>query len=240
MTAESLPDPPRPGVRKTDPRKRRTLNRDAIVDVALAIVDEHGLAGLSMRNVAERLETGPASLYAHVASKDELTELVYDRVLGEIELPGPDGKDWEKQLKIALRAMYDVLIAHRDIAYASLARIPLGPNMLAKSEQFLAILHAGGVPDRVVGLAMDFVSLAINSLAYEQSLYPPEASEEEIQEYYDRVHDYFGSLPAERFPLLVGMSDAMVEPGAEERLEFALDVLVEGVAALAESAKRRR
>jgi hypothetical protein len=92
----------------------------------------------------------------------------------------------------------------------------------------------------VIGLATDFVSLAINSLAYEQSLYPPEASEEEIQEYYDRVHDYFGSLPAERFPLLVGMSDAMVEPGAEERLEFALDVLVEGVAALAESAKRRR
>ena len=240
MTAEPLPEPPRPGAPRKGTRKRRTLNREAIVDVALAIVDEHGLAGLSMRNVAERLETGPASLYAHVANKDELTELVYDRVLGEIELPEPDGKNWEKQLKIALRAMYDVLIAHRDIAYASLARIPLGPNMLAKSEQFLAILHAGGVPDRVIGLATDFVSLAINSLAYEQSLYPPEASEEEIQEYYDRVHDYFGSLPAERFPLLVGMSDAMVEPGAEERLEFALDVLVEGVAALAESAKRRR
>jgi AcrR family transcriptional regulator len=240
MTAEPLPEPPRPGGPRKGTRKRRTLNREAIVNVALAIVDEHGLAGLSMRNVAERLGTGPASLYAHVANKDELTELVYDRVLGEIELPEPDGKNWEKQLKIALRAMYDVLIAHRDIAYASLARVPLGPNMLATSEQFLAILRAGRVPDRVIGLAMDFVSLAINSLAYEQSLYPPEASEEEIQEYYDRVHDYFGSLPAERFPLLVGMSDALVEPGAEERLEFALDVLVEGVAALAESAKRRR
>ncbi len=240
MTAEPLPEPPRPGGPRKETRKRRTLNRDAIVDVALAIVDEQGLAGLSMRNVAERLKTGPASLYAHVANKDELTQLVYDRVLGEIEIPEPDPKNWQKQLKIALRAMYDVLIAHRDIAYASLARIPLGPNMLAKSEKFLAIMHAGGVPDRVVGLAMDFISLTINSLAYEQSLYPPEASPEEIQGYYDSVHEYFRSLPAERFPLLVGMIDPMVEPDVEERLEFALDVLVEGVAALAKSAGRRR
>jgi AcrR family transcriptional regulator len=240
MTAEPLPEPPRPRGPRKETRKRRTLNREAIVDVALAIVDEQGLAGLSMRNVAERLETGPASLYAHVANKDELTELVYDRVLGEVEIPEPDPKNWEKQLKAALRAMHDVLIAHRDIAYASLARIPLGPNMLAKSEQFAAIMHAGGVPDRVIGLAMDFASLAINSLAYEQSLYPPEASEEEIQAYYDSVHEYFASLPVTRFPLLVGMVDALMEPEPEERLEFALDVLVQGVATLADSAKRRR
>jgi AcrR family transcriptional regulator len=240
MTAEPLPEPPRPGGPRKGTRKRRTLNRDAIVDVALAIVDEHGLAGLSMRNVAERLGTGPASLYAHVANKDELTELVYDRVLGEIEIPEPDPKNWQKQLKSALRAMHDVLIAHRDISYASLARIPLGPNMIATSEKFLAIMHAGGVPDRVVGLAMDFLSLAVNSLAYEQSLYPPEASEEEIQGYYDSVHEYFASLPAARFPLLVGMIDAFMEPEPEERLNFALDVLVQGVGALAESAKRRR
>jgi hypothetical protein len=87
---------------------------------------------------------------------------------------------------------------------------------------------------------MDFLSLAVNSLAYEQSLYPPEASEEEIQGYYDSVHEYFASLPAARFPLLVGMIDAFMEPEPEERLNFALDVLVQGVGALAESAKRRR
>jgi hypothetical protein len=135
--------------------------------------------------------------------------------------------------------MYDVLTAHRDIAFASLARVPIGPNMLAHGEKFLAIMHAGGVPDRVVGLAADFLSLAINSLAYEQSLYPPDASEEEISAYYDSVHDYFSSLPPDRFPILAGMVDAMMEPGVEERLNFALDVLVQGVAALARDAKRR-
>jgi AcrR family transcriptional regulator len=239
MTAGPLPEPPRPGGRKEEGRKRRTLNRDAIVDVALAIVDAHGLEGLSMRNVAERLQTGPASLYAHVANRAELTELVYDRVLAEVEIPPPDPKDWRKQLKTGLRNMYDVLIAHRDIAYASLARVPIGPNMLEKGDQLLAILIVGKVPDRVAGLAMDFLSLAINSLAYEQSLYPPEATEEEIHEYYEQVTNYFANLSAERFPNLAALAGPLTEPEVEERLNFALDVLVAGVSTLAESAKRR-
>jgi AcrR family transcriptional regulator len=240
MTAEPLPEPPqRPGVRRSDPRKRRTLNRDAIVDVALAIVDEEGLEGLSMRRVADRLETGPASLYAHVANKDELMELVYDRVLAEVQVQEPDKRRWEEQLKDALRQLYDVLVAHRDIAFVSMARVPIGPNMLRIGEGMLAILRAGGVPDRVTGLAMDFVSLAVNSLAYEQSLYPVDASEDEIQQYYDQIANYFGSLPKDRFPQLTSMVDAMLEPGPDERLDFAFDVLVQGVAALARAAKRR-
>src|SRR5437763_11673029 len=146
MTAEPLPEPPqRPGVRRSDPRKRRTLNRDAIVNVALAIVDEEGLEGLSMRRVADRLETGPASLYAQVANKDELMELVYDLVLGEIEIPPPNERHWKKQLKTALRAMHDVRVAHRNVAFVSMARVPIGPNMLRIAEGTLAILRAGGV-----------------------------------------------------------------------------------------------
>jgi AcrR family transcriptional regulator len=241
MTAEPLPEPPAPprAPRRSDPRKRRTLNRDAIVDVALAIVDAEGLAGLSMRRVAERLETGPASLYAHVANKDELMELVYDRVLAEVHVQDPDKRRWEEQLKDALRQLYDVLIKHRDIAFVSMARVPLGPNMLRIAEGMVAIMRAGGVPDRVTGLAMDFVSLAVNSLAYEEALYPPEATEEEIQQYYDQIISYFGALPPDRFPNLTSMVGPMMDPGPDERLDFAFDVLVQGVAALARAAKRR-
>ncbi|HEY7629052.1 MAG TPA: TetR/AcrR family transcriptional regulator C-terminal domain-containing protein [Thermoleophilaceae bacterium] len=241
MTAEPLPDPPAPlGVRRSDPRKRRTLNRDAIVDVALAIVDEEGLEGLSMRHVAERLQTGPASLYAHVANKDELMELVYDRVLAEVKVQRPDKRRWEEQLKDALRQLYDVLIAHRDIAFVSMARVPIGPNMLRVAEDTMAILRAGNVPDRVASLAMDYASLAVNSLAYEQSLYPKDATDEEIEAYYEQVANYFSALPADRFPTLASMAGALTEPGPDERNDFAFDVIVQGIAALARDAKRRK
>jgi AcrR family transcriptional regulator len=240
MPVEPLPDPPRRGVRKEEPRKRRTLNRDAIVDVALAIVDKDGLDGLSMRRVAERLDTGPASLYAHVSNKDDLMELVYDRVVGELELPEPDPEHWQEQIKEALSELYHVLIAHRDIARVSLARVPSGPNMLRLAEGMLAILRSGGVPDRVAGLAMDYTALVINARAYEEGLFPPDFTPEQIQQYYNEVTDYFSALPADRFPNLVAMVGPLTEPDGDERLEFTLDAVVQGIAALAESAKRRR
>ena len=43
-----------------------------------------------MRRVAEELGTAPSALYWHVRNKDELLQLVLDRVVGEIELPPRD------------------------------------------------------------------------------------------------------------------------------------------------------
>ena len=64
------------------------LTRDAIVDAALELLDADGLDGVSMRRVAQKLETGPASLYQHVGNKDELLEAVLDRVCAGDRRPG--------------------------------------------------------------------------------------------------------------------------------------------------------
>ena len=78
MDAEDLPPAPRPPSRTGPgrPPRQRGLSQAAIVDAALEIIDLEGLDALTMRTVAHRLGTGPASLYAHVGSKEELIELV--------------------------------------------------------------------------------------------------------------------------------------------------------------------
>jgi AcrR family transcriptional regulator len=48
----------------------------AIADAALAIIRTHGVGGLTMRSVAERLRVRAPSLYHHVRNKDELLDLV--------------------------------------------------------------------------------------------------------------------------------------------------------------------
>ena len=60
---------------------RRALSRQAIVSAALEILRAEGMDAVSMRRVATALGTGPASLYAHVANKDELLDLLYDELL---------------------------------------------------------------------------------------------------------------------------------------------------------------
>ena len=98
MTATEIPRPP--WERPLSKRAARTpLSRDAIVDAALGIVDREGAGALSMRRVAVELGTGPASLYAHVNDKEELENLIIDRIAGEVPLPVPDPARWREQVK---------------------------------------------------------------------------------------------------------------------------------------------
>ncbi|MBC3841712.1 TetR/AcrR family transcriptional regulator [Streptacidiphilus sp. 4-A2] len=109
--------------------RRRALGREAIVEVALGVVDAEGMDALSMRRVAQELNTGAASLYAHVSGKEELVELVLDRVYADLVHPVPDSGDWRAQLKDFLKQARDNLVAHNDLARAALAsNIPTLPH----------------------------------------------------------------------------------------------------------------
>ena len=108
----------------------------------MAIVDAGGLDALSMRSVAQALGTGPASLYAHIADKDELLTLLIERVAGELELPEPDPEHWQEQLKAMVRATHYGLLAHRDLARAGLANIPLGEGALRFSDRMIEVMRS--------------------------------------------------------------------------------------------------
>src|SRR5215475_10267794 len=104
---DALPVPAWKATRRP-PATRPQLSRDLIVETAIRLLDADGLDGVSMRRVADELGTGPASLYAHVANKEELLDLVLDRVLAEVELPEPDPARWQEQLREIGRQTYRV------------------------------------------------------------------------------------------------------------------------------------
>src|SRR5512132_1396499 len=80
----ALPPPPWQRVPERSSRRRRDpLTREAIVVTALRVLDRDGLDGFSMRRVAEELDTGAASLYWHVGSKDGLLDLILEEVIAE-------------------------------------------------------------------------------------------------------------------------------------------------------------
>src|SRR5436190_16391630 len=97
VSSAELPDPPW-AKRRAKPERKR-LSRDAIVDTAFAVLDKHGYGGFNMRRVADALGTGPASLYAHVTGKEELLDLMIDRMAAAIEVPDPDPERWQEQVK---------------------------------------------------------------------------------------------------------------------------------------------
>src|ERR671937_1783890 len=128
---------------------RPVVTRDRLVREALALLDEVGFDGLTMRRLAERLGVRAASLYNHVGDKLELLALLGDAVCAEVREPDP-GTNWRAQLE-ALAADYRrVLLAHRDAARVLQATPPVGPNRLRLVERTLAILRVAGFDDALV------------------------------------------------------------------------------------------
>ena len=170
---------------------------------AIEVLDESGVAGLSMRRVADRLGTGAASLYAHISGRDELLELVFDDLVGQVVLPEADPERWREQLRQMLRDLYAVLVAHRDVALAGLGRVATSPQALAATEALVSVLSAGGLSERVIALGIDQLILYVSASAFEAGMLERGGmSAEEIHRYYSDLHVFYDRLPADRFPAL--------------------------------------
>jgi AcrR family transcriptional regulator len=226
-----IPPPPWRRSRKAS-RQRRPLSRELIVDTAMRILDAEGIDALSMRRVAMELRTGPASLYAHVTGKDELLELMIDRVVGEIEMPEPEPARWQEQIVESAQAAHRVWTRHPGIARAALANIPVGQNSLRYGEATLAILRAGGVPDEQAAWFLDRLALYVLADAFEESLHRERGrhTQADAQEYVAQIRDYYQRLPADRFPIITSMVEPLTSGGGDQRLRFGVELMVRGLA----------
>lgn len=207
---------------------------------ALTVLRGEGIDAVSMRRVAAELGTGAASLYAHVAHKDELLELLLDEVIGEIATPVADPVRWRRQVIDLWVDSRAALLRNGDIARVALGRVPMGPNALRVGEATMAILRAGGVPEQAVAWSVDVIGLFVAANAIEDAVVTDLAKQgRDVQEYYAGVGRHFASLPAERFPVTAALTPFLTVGDGDVRFRFGLDLLVGGLAAQAASAGRR-
>ena len=197
----------------------------------MAIVDAEGLDALNMRRLADELGTGAASLYAHVANKEELLQLLVNLATSETRIPDPDPENWQEQLKDVVRGIRAGLGAHRDLARACLGRIPTGPEAMVNVERFLAILVTAGLPRQVIAYSVDVLALYATSTAYEESVFASREGQD-AEAYIDEAHAYFRTLPPEEFPHTADLAAELTRCEGDERFEFGLDALVRGIAAM--------
>ena len=225
------PLPPQPWRRSGKP-PRRQLSTDLIVDAALELLQADGLDAVTMRKVAQRLDTGPASLYAHVQNKADLHELMLDRVLTAVHIPDPDPDQWQEQLLQVGRRMTAVLAAHTGIARIAMETlIPTTPTMLEQMDRLLAIMLAGGLSDADALAGSDILALFTAASAYEQSLRSGDSAEREAADRIDRITEYLSIVPAGRLPHLIALAPAMAESADSYELGFQL--IIDGLAARA-------
>ena len=152
---------------------RTALSRERILEGAMRVADDGGLASLTIRSLAQSLGSKPMSVYHYVASKDEIIDGIVDLVFGEMDLPVAQG-DWRLEMHRRCASARIVLRRHPWAIPLLQARTSPGPATLRHLDAVIGCLRGAGfsleltahayavIDSYVYGFAMSEASLPIN------------------------------------------------------------------------------
>jgi AcrR family transcriptional regulator len=221
-------------------RRGSALSRAEIVSAAIAVADAEGGDAINMRRIALELGVGTMSLYWHVADKSHLLDLMLDAIEGEamvIEVTG----DVRRDLAHIGRQEHALLLSHRWAMEFIGGRPPLGPHTLLNLERALAILDGVGVDTRTaIDMLMTLYTYVTGAVLrelremraqrdQENSGLDPAESDAGIAEWMARLE-----RPG-RFTRFLSIFEQDIDPDSpetrEERFEFGLDCVLDGIVA---------
>ncbi|MFM9629215.1 MULTISPECIES: TetR/AcrR family transcriptional regulator [Streptomyces] len=197
-----------------------------IVDTALKLIDEVGIQALTLRMLAEALDSGTATLYRHFEGKDELLALVADRVLGEVRVPAEelDGLSWREAVTVAAKAFYGTLRRHPNALPLLAAQVPVGPNGLRARERLITLFLGHGFPLGLAARAYTAIGHYVIGFAIQQhgpGTPPPEEQ--------SRLRDYYDSLDPAAYPATTAAAGELTSVPLDEEFRFGLDLLLHGL-----------
>jgi AcrR family transcriptional regulator len=204
-------------------RGRPALPPDRILAAALELVDEQGAEALSMRSLAQRLESGTATLYRHFANRSELVAMMVDRMLGEIDFDAETVATlgWQQACILFAQSMFEALGRHGNVASLLIGYVPMGPNALAHRERILAVLLDNGFSPVVAAHAYATVSRYVLGFAI-QLAGSGTAQQDAL------LAAAFHELDPSRYPATIAVADDLPVP-LEEEFAYGLRLIVAGL-----------
>jgi len=207
-------------------RGRPRMPLERIVTAALALVDSEGAGALSMRTLAQRLDTGTAVLYRAVANRSELVSLIVDRVFSEVAVDDhPARADWQEACRSTAQRLFDTLNNHRGIAPLLIEQVPVGPSVMAHREQFLAMLLANGFSAEDAARTYTAVVRFVVGFAAQLQGHDSTSGQDTVE-----LGTLFRQLDPAQFPATVAVA-GYLPMTLEKEFSFGLELLIAGLVA---------
>jgi AcrR family transcriptional regulator len=174
---------------------RAGLSTDAVVDVALALVDEKGLDALSLAAVADRAGVAAPSLYKHVGSLADLRDLMAIKAMRQAtglfraQVMGRSSDDAVEALMRAIRAY----VLANPGRYELMPLDPLHRDGMADAgrellEVFIAVMRGYGLDEAATTHAIRRLRAAIHGFV-DLEIGGGFGLPEDIETTYDQVID---------------------------------------------------
>lgn len=220
------------------PQQRTPLNRERVLQSAVALADRDGIEAVTMRNLASELGVEAMSLYYHVANKETLLDGMVDVLVGEInkavaetEIPDPS-EDWKTALRKTILTARAVMLRHTWAPSVIESRTTFSPTLARYFDGVLGIMRGGGFSYDLGHHAMH--ALGSRALGFTQELFQPDDVEAD-----DAASREMMAEMASELPNLIGMLADIShdDPGStlgwcddQTEFEFGLDLILDGLA----------
>ena len=216
-----------------EPRSRRerpakpALTRASIVATAVAIMRSEGLAKVTVRRLAQELDTGPASLYVYFRNTAELHAAILDELLGTVP-PPPAAGDWRDRLEKVLTDYTVMLFRHPSLDRSALVARPRGQHYLDLVESLLTLLDEGGVPPGQAAWGLDVLLQFGTATAAEQG-----TREESLDadDDWDGLQRALQAASAQAHPHIAALAGPLMSGAPGQRLSWGFRMLINGLLA---------
>jgi AcrR family transcriptional regulator len=209
---------------ETGAPRRRTLNRDQVLDAAIRLVDAEGIGALTMRRLGSDLGVKAMALYNHVDNKDDLLDAILDRAAEEIDVPD-SAAEWRDHARRRAISAHTVLLRHPWLAPVWTSRISLGPARMRYMDSALRALDGAGFSPGLLDRTYHAIENHIIGHAMQALGFPLDAAEMQ-----KRGQEFLRSFPEEEYPALAAHVRHHLEHVDEgDEFEFGLDLLLDGL-----------
>lgn len=214
--------------RNTRTKAGAVLSSDVIVDAALALVGEHGAAGLSVRRLGAAIGCDPTAIYRYFASVDELFLAMGDRLIAHTIEGFEPGEDWKDNLRTLAKRTYAEYVAHPRVAIAVASRVTGGAHERRIIDLVLGELRrAGFAGEQAVRLYRSFGDfiLAFSAVDADFLARTDEVRAADIQ----RWDDAYGDVDPEQFPNLAAVAPIVIAHAEVSTFELCLELLLDQI-----------
>ncbi|MFG2772669.1 TetR/AcrR family transcriptional regulator [Streptomyces sp. NPDC048350] len=215
------------------------LDRDRIVATSIRMLDEDGLAGLSMRKLATELGVTAMSLYWYVDTKDDIIEYAVDSVYGEIDLDAVDAAGgWQDRVRVLALDYRRMLVRHPWMSPCAGQYLNIGPHAIAVGTKIQDAVRDTGLPLRRQPSAMSAVFQFVYGYGTIEAQFERRATEAGMSQddFYGESIKAFRDDPqfVEALEPMAEILDERASHGSvsaiwDRDFDYALEVLVAGI-----------
>lgn len=215
-------------------RRRASHSMEAVLQEAVALLDEAGEPALTFRALAARLGGGVGSIYWYVASKDELLARAADHVMGEVLRATDDVSvdDPIAELRAVAVTLFDAVERRPWLAAYFMTNTEVQPNTMRLYERLGRPLLRLDLTTRQRFHAVSAVTgFVIGTAADLGQQPPPEVVDGSVgrDEFIDRFADDWRHLDPDEFPFVHEIVDEFAHHDDTEQFRAGLDLILDGL-----------